>query len=82
MTSHNKPRHHYGQFSRCSNTGHSVFDVEGLSRMRRIRLQYQSQQKLSPARFAGALALTLLTAIGGAVVTVWNTQELMAVLGL
>ena len=51
-------------------------------RMPRIRQHCQSHQKLSPVRFAAALALALLTAIGGAAVMVWNTQDLMAVLGL
>jgi len=47
--------------------------------MRRIR---QQRQGFSPVRFAAALALALLIAIGGSVVTVWNTQDLMAALGL
>ena len=49
--------------------------------MSSIRQQYQSHQGLSPAQFAGAVALALLIAIGGAAVTVWNALDLMTVLG-
>ena len=50
--------------------------------MRPIRQQYQSSQGLSPGRFAAALALAVLITIGGAAVTVWNAQDLLAALGL
>ena len=49
--------------------------------MRPTRQQHQSQQRLSPARLAAALALALLILAGGAAVTVWNTLDLMAALG-
>jgi len=47
--------------------------------MLRIR-QHQSCQGLSPVRFAAAVALALLIAIGGAAVTVWNAMDVMSAL--
>lgn len=38
--------------------------------------QHHSPQGFSPVRFARALALALLIAIGGAAVMVWNTLDL------